>query len=225
MTKAISVAAYLTDSIGNTTAMPLQSLLYYSQGCYLALHGDPLFDDPIEAWTNGPIVRRVFKRYRNGSTDPSRRLRITNRPVTKDKLSAQKKQIVSFVVEVLREFGPDELTESARQETPWRIARERIPGAVLSRRVIRLDDMKPYFERVCLAQAVEPSRDELSPAAFKLCMEFAHRRAFTPPVVAAEHAEEWFAMLDAPPRDLPGLRALLTEARERTKGRSKDSST
>ena len=35
--------------------MKLQKLVYFCQGYSLALYGRPLFPEPIEAWTHGPV--------------------------------------------------------------------------------------------------------------------------------------------------------------------------
>lgn len=217
MIKAINVASYLTSHVQDTTAMQLQKFLYYSQGCHLALHGQPLFEEPIEAWEKGPVVRKVFERHRGKRKIPAWWSSAVKRTPSEDTFSDETKQILNMVAETLGSLNPDDLVESTHQESPWRTARRGIPDDAPSKEVIRLDDMKPYFEKICLPQSVEPSRDELSPAAFKLFLAFAHRRAFTPPVVEAEHADEWFAKLDAPPRDLPELRAFLASARERLK--------
>lgn len=45
------------------TPMKLQKLLYYCQGYSLGLTGKLLFPDTIEAWSYGPVVRRVYKEY------------------------------------------------------------------------------------------------------------------------------------------------------------------
>ena len=50
------------DYISN---LKLQKLLYYSQGCFLALRDEPLFDSPIEAWTYGPVVPEVYHLYKS----------------------------------------------------------------------------------------------------------------------------------------------------------------
>jgi len=52
--------------------LKLQKLLYYAQGHHLGGHGTPLFDDDIEAWAHGPVVRSVYhdlKCYGNGPID------------------------------------------------------------------------------------------------------------------------------------------------------------
>jgi uncharacterized phage-associated protein len=44
--------------------MQLQKHLYYAQGYSLGMSGEALFDDPIEAWTHGPVVPEVFHDYK-----------------------------------------------------------------------------------------------------------------------------------------------------------------
>jgi uncharacterized phage-associated protein len=50
------------DTISN---MQLQKLVYFSQGFYLALYDEPLFEEPIEAWTYGPVVPSLYHDYKN----------------------------------------------------------------------------------------------------------------------------------------------------------------
>lgn len=45
------------------THLKLQKLLYYAQGICLSLSGKVLFDEPIEAWDHGPVVKKVFDRF------------------------------------------------------------------------------------------------------------------------------------------------------------------
>lgn len=40
--------------------MKLQKLVYYAQAWHLALKGGPLFDEDLEAWPWGPVVRNVY---------------------------------------------------------------------------------------------------------------------------------------------------------------------
>ncbi|MDR1037284.1 MAG: DUF4065 domain-containing protein [Deltaproteobacteria bacterium] len=43
------------------THLKLQKMLYFAQGWYLAYRDVPLFEDPIEAWKYGPVVRSVYR--------------------------------------------------------------------------------------------------------------------------------------------------------------------
>jgi uncharacterized phage-associated protein len=40
--------------------MKLQKLLFYAHAWFLAMNGGPLFDDSVEAWPWGPVVRSVY---------------------------------------------------------------------------------------------------------------------------------------------------------------------
>jgi uncharacterized phage-associated protein len=50
--------------------MKLQKLLFYGHAWYLAIHDRPLFDENIEAWPWGPIVRDVYYQTRHYGRDP-----------------------------------------------------------------------------------------------------------------------------------------------------------
>lgn len=64
--KALDVAKYFLflarnreagDTISN---LKIQKMLYYAQGYSLALFNKPLFDDRIEAWKHGPVVKKYM---------------------------------------------------------------------------------------------------------------------------------------------------------------------
>ncbi|MCI8513016.1 MAG: DUF4065 domain-containing protein [Lachnospiraceae bacterium] len=44
--------------------LKLQKLLYYAQGCFLAVAGAPLFLEDILAWQHGPVVEPVYYQYK-----------------------------------------------------------------------------------------------------------------------------------------------------------------
>src|SRR4051794_29818552 len=52
------------ESGDNITHLKLQKLLYYAQGFHLAIQGEPLFAEPIEAWEHGPVVCRVYHKVK-----------------------------------------------------------------------------------------------------------------------------------------------------------------
>jgi uncharacterized phage-associated protein len=62
MTSALDVAWYFVQK-GNgdpsITQLKLQKLCYYAQGFYLAVFGEPLFSEAIEAWELGPVVVKL----------------------------------------------------------------------------------------------------------------------------------------------------------------------
>ena len=68
--KAYDVALYFLfrareleagDTISN---LKMHKLLHYAQGHYLAIFDEVLFDDDIEAWKYGPVVKNVYDRFK-----------------------------------------------------------------------------------------------------------------------------------------------------------------
>ena len=52
------------------TNLKLNKLLYYAQGVYLARTGRPLFDENIEAWTFGPVIPNIYRKYKVCGRNP-----------------------------------------------------------------------------------------------------------------------------------------------------------
>lgn len=51
-----AVAEHLLKIGGPMEATKLEALVYLSQAWHLAATGLPMFDEPIEAWAEGPVV-------------------------------------------------------------------------------------------------------------------------------------------------------------------------
>jgi uncharacterized phage-associated protein len=70
MKSAIDVANFLLflkrhDPRGlELSNLKLQKLLYYSQGYNLALTSKPIFEEPIEAWKYGPVVKGIYHQFK-----------------------------------------------------------------------------------------------------------------------------------------------------------------
>ena len=57
----INYSQYIKHPISN---LKLQKLLYFIQGAFLAANGTPCFDEEIEAWSYGPVVPSVYKKFK-----------------------------------------------------------------------------------------------------------------------------------------------------------------
>lgn len=64
MPTANDVAAYILRKLGPMSSMKLQKLCYYSQAYSLAWFNDPIFNEPIEAWTNGPVIPTLWRTHK-----------------------------------------------------------------------------------------------------------------------------------------------------------------
>lgn len=118
------------DLISN---LKLQKLLYYAQGCCLALTGNPLFNENIVNWTHGPVVEEVYYEYRvNGSNGIN---------YEGDYDGSIDKNTVSILEEVYNIFGKYSawgLRNMTHQEDPWK---ETVKNQIIPQHLI-----KKYFE-------------------------------------------------------------------------------
>ena len=59
----LDVAAYILDKRGKMSTWKLQKLCYYAQAWSLVWDEEPLFEENIEAWANGPVVPRLYRKH------------------------------------------------------------------------------------------------------------------------------------------------------------------
>jgi len=154
MSRVDDVAAAFIQTLGPMTSMKLQKLVYYAQAWHAAADLGALFDDDIEAWSNGPVVNRLYSQHRRDfrvaawpSGDPS-------------SLGPHARRIIADVSARYGEFSGDELSRMTHIETPWQQARAGLPEGASSRRPIPLATMASYYRRQVLSptEAVRHAR-------------------------------------------------------------------
>ncbi len=105
------------DEDGNTvTHLKLQKLCYYAQGYSLALLSEPMFDEPIEAWEHGPVVRELWNQYKTYGKAP------IGAPSRTPEIEPYRAKVLE---EVHRRFGwmtAWDLRNRTHDEVPWREA-------------------------------------------------------------------------------------------------------
>ena len=66
---AKAIANYFLDAAAkqnaSLTPMKLQKLIFFAHGWYLALYGEPLIADQIEAWQFGPVVPSIYHEFKH----------------------------------------------------------------------------------------------------------------------------------------------------------------
>lgn len=92
----------------------LQKLIYYAQAMYSAVYGKPLFQEKIQAWANGPVVREVY--------DSKKRNDFDNMPSAElDDDVVRVLQVVNSIYGVLT---TEELIKQTHEEKPWNELKE-----------------------------------------------------------------------------------------------------
>lgn len=135
------VAQYILNKRGPMTTWKLQKLMYYCQAWSVVWDDKPLFPDQIEAWANGPVVRRLYDLHAGEFKIDSIK---GGNPA---RLSDTQRETIDAV---LKTYGPKTgtwLRELTHKEPPWRKARERegLAEGVRGNAVIRLADLEEYY--------------------------------------------------------------------------------
>ena len=129
--------------LGSATTMKLQKLLYYCQGWHSAWDGEALFDERIEAWANGPVVRDIYDLHRG-----TFRL---NHPLPAswgadlERLTKDERETVEAIVGFYGDWSADQLSRATHAERPWIEARDGLAPTERGTRAISLDTMQDYF--------------------------------------------------------------------------------
>lgn len=139
MASAHDVARYILKQRGEMSAIKLQKLVYYSQAWHLVWEDEPLFNERIEAWSNGPVVPDLYRVHRgNFSVRSWPKGHVTN--LTKGQRGS--------VDAVLKHYGPKSafwLSELTHKEAPWREARKGLQPGTRSQREITPEAMAEYY--------------------------------------------------------------------------------
>jgi uncharacterized phage-associated protein len=141
MLRADDVASVIIARSGPwLDAMSLQKLLYYVQAWHLAVTDEPLFEERLKAWKDGPVVPQVWH---------ARRERETRRAVDQEVDGIELDEISSDLIDlVLTTYGSmsgDELSALAHIETPWQEARGDLPPDAHCSNPISLESMAAFY--------------------------------------------------------------------------------
>lgn len=141
MPSVFDVAKYILEKRGIMTAMKLQKLVYYSQAWALAWTEEPLFDEEVEAWANGPVVRSLFEQHRGMFKVSVQDIPNGDSSV----LSKDEKDTIDRVLGFYGDKSPQWLSELTHIEAPWKNARSGIPDYVRDNTVISKASILEYY--------------------------------------------------------------------------------
>jgi uncharacterized phage-associated protein len=136
---ANDVASYLMTCVGESIeAMKLEKLVYYSQAWHLAVFNEPLFEDRIEAWANGPVVRALYEQHRG-------RRWVHSWAGNRDVIAPHSRGLVSLVCKQYAKLSGDELSDLTHSESPWLEARGNLPDGARGQGEISASTMASYY--------------------------------------------------------------------------------
>ena len=130
MANVYDVGQYITELVPNVDTMKLYKLCYFSQGWKLAWTGCPLFQEPLQAWANGPIP--IALRDRSKPVGDSTSLTTTER------------RPIESVVDCYRDKDFAKLSQLSRGKA-WKEARRNLPDDAHSQEILSVTTMREEF--------------------------------------------------------------------------------
>lgn len=137
MSTAFEVAEVILRRLGRLDTIKLQKLVYYSQAWHLTWLGTPLFDDTIEAWDNGPVVRKLWEHDRG-------KYSVASIPeVEAVTMADESLGVVHFVCGEYGQYEGTTLRDHTHMESPWMDAYAQARNTVISH-----DAMRAFYSDV-----------------------------------------------------------------------------
>lgn len=126
------------DSI---THLKVQKFLYFAEAWHQVIVEKELFDEPIEAWAHGPVIRDVYAKFADygwQALEP-----IDSPPAEFPK---ETQEILELVVDLYDQFTAKQLEELTHTDKPWLEARGDIAPEARCANVISKAAIKSYFK-------------------------------------------------------------------------------
>lgn len=113
---AHDVAREIRARTSGVDAMQLHKLLYLCQGWNLALNGERMFTERVEAWKWGPVIRRVWTDEKHHRAPPP--------PVS---LQGEHQMVLDYVLARFGSLSAVQLMDLTHEHGPWQETRDQ-PG-------------------------------------------------------------------------------------------------
>ncbi|KUG58939.1 Panacea domain-containing protein [Nesterenkonia jeotgali] len=137
--QAQNLAAYIVEQFDNIETLKLQKLLYYCNAWSLALRDRAIFQDPIQAWRHGPVVKSIYGYHRQAPT-------VSEWPFgSASELKPEERELADAVIDLYGARSGWALRNLTHEEAPWRDAWDRCAEGEILNEPIEHDAMKVYY--------------------------------------------------------------------------------
>ena len=150
------------DERRKVTPMQLLKLVYFAHGWYLALYGERLIDEQVEAWKYGPVVPSIYHEFKRFGNEPitefatetkvtkrdGKGLILTLEEVRIPDTDQRAKMLIKRVWDVYKGFSAIQLSRMTHEPgSPWAETPDKdIKGTDIDEHLI-----KQYFEELARA--------------------------------------------------------------------------
>lgn len=153
MENSIAVANYFikkaSEQGAEVTPMKLLKLVYISHGYHLAMFGEGLIAEPVEAWQYGPVVKSVyyeFRKFGKGRVNSYGSIEVNGNTIT-PMPNAEKTEFLDKVWAAYGKFDGLQLSTLTHQkDTPWDITWRQMGGKNILSAIINPDIIKEHYK-------------------------------------------------------------------------------
>jgi uncharacterized phage-associated protein len=117
--------------------LKLQKMLYYLQGFFIAVFDKKLFEESIEAWQYGPVVREAYFHYK----DFGQTAIVLDEDIEIIELLPQENELFEEVMQEYGQFSAIKLMNMTHEELPWKKTFNENPQGEIS-----FELLKEYFK-------------------------------------------------------------------------------
>lgn len=121
--RVYDVAQHVLARYGSVEGMKLQKLVYYAQAWRIVQAGRVLFDEPIKAYEQGPVVGMLWHHHRGWRYVTPQTIEVGS----PEALTGEESELVDAVLDFYGDLTGDQLSERTHLERPWMEAWSR-PG-------------------------------------------------------------------------------------------------
>ncbi len=137
---ANSVVRYCNQRDIPVSNLKLQKLVYYVEAFFLALNNESLFKDDFEAWVHGPVVPKLYDKYK-GQLNIEHDVEGCFFKFS----STEEEDLFTGILGAYAEEETCALEARTHQEKPWQEVREGLDRHTHSDKTICRDTMAQYY--------------------------------------------------------------------------------
>ncbi len=138
MAKVENIAKWFINEL-HPEPLKLQKLLYFAQGYSYAFYDHELFPDEFEAWVHGPVIPKIYFKYKDYSYNP------IAEDYELEPLDEEVLTILNYVKNNYAKYDAKFLEELTHNEEPWQLARSGLDPIERSDKTIDKLAIANYF--------------------------------------------------------------------------------
>lgn len=143
--KMLLSISYIFDQMQEITPLALQKMLYFIQGIYMVMFGEPLYEEDCMAWVHGPVYEEVYELFKDFKYNPIEDNRFAIFKERFEELSDQEKKVIDLVINSFGKYSGKVLETITHNENPWKDARSDYEPLQPSREIIDKKEIMKYF--------------------------------------------------------------------------------